>query len=56
MEEFIQRCKDEKICPLCQDSEHYGEMCNPYGNGTLVPSDHWGRGCPADCEVHATKN
>lgn len=26
---------------------------DPYGNGTLVPSDHWGKGCPADCEVHA---
>ena len=29
---------------------------DPYGNGTLVPSDHWGKGCPADCEVHAELN
>ena len=25
---------------------------DPYGNGTLVPADHWGRGCPDGCEVH----
>lgn len=25
---------------------------DPYGNGTFVPSDHWGRGCQVDCQVH----
>jgi hypothetical protein len=25
---------------------------DPYRNGTLVPSDHWGRGCDVDCIVH----
>jgi hypothetical protein len=28
------------------------EPTDPYGNGTLVPSDHWGKGCPENCEVH----
>jgi hypothetical protein len=37
-------------CDFCGD-EHDGP-CDPYGNGTLVPSNHWGAGCPADCDVH----
>lgn len=28
---------------------------DPYGNGTLVPDDHWGAGCPQDCAVHGAE-
>lgn len=38
-----------------QDDEHgpiVGEDTDPYSNGTLVPDDHWGAGCPDDCDVH----
>ena len=46
----------EAAMRISQKSElSVDDVSDPYGNGTLVPDDHWGRGCPhPNCDVHST--
>ena len=44
--------EDELFTENNYESLMVDDYIDPYGNGTLVPSDHWGKGCPDDCDVH----